>query len=263
MLKNKQNNIKSNSLINEKITLLKLYRQPYTFFKNNYNSIIPLKIFQTWHDKDLPRKMKERVEILKRQNPRFEHYLYDDNDCREFIKDNFDINILNAYDSLIPGAYKADLWRLCILYINGGIYMDIKFICVNGFKLIELTEHNHFIKDRIRPLSIYNGMIISQKNHPFLLIAINQIVNNVKNKYYGSSPLEPTGPIMLGNLIIKNKLKLNIDMFHYENGGYIIYKNRFIISTDYPEYDSERIESYNKINLKKYGILWNSRNIYK
>ena len=55
------------------ILLLKLYRQPYTFFKNNYNSIIPLKIFQTWCNKDLPIKMRERVEILKAQNPKFGH----------------------------------------------------------------------------------------------------------------------------------------------------------------------------------------------
>ena len=57
-----------------------LYNRPYTFFKPNYNSIIPLKIFQTWFTKDLPPKMKTRVEILKRQNPRFEHFLFDDND---------------------------------------------------------------------------------------------------------------------------------------------------------------------------------------
>jgi hypothetical protein len=33
--------------------------------------------------------MKERVENLKRQNPRFQNFLYNDNDCRELIKNNF------------------------------------------------------------------------------------------------------------------------------------------------------------------------------
>ena len=122
---------------------LKIYSQPYTFFKPYYNSLIPLNIFQTWITKDLPPKMRENVERLKQQNPRFTHHLFDNNDCREFIKDNFDSEVLNAYDTLIPGAYKADLWRLCVLYIHGGIYMDIKLNCINGFKLIELTEKNH------------------------------------------------------------------------------------------------------------------------
>lgn len=256
-------NKKKRKTKNNKILLIKLYSQSYTFFKSHYNSIIPLTIYQTWHTKNLPPKMRERVELLKRQNPRFEHFLFDDEECREFIKNNFNEDVLNAYDNLIPGAYKADLWRLCVLYIYGGIYMDIKLTCVNGFKLIELTESNHFIKDRILPLSIFNSIMVCQKNHPFLLMSINQIVSNVKNKYYGLSPLYPTGPVMLGNLILNNKLKLNIDMFHYMDGGYIIYKDRFVISTEYPEYNNERLTTYNAINTKRYDALWNEKNIYK
>ena len=45
--------------------------------------------------------------------------------CREFIKVNFNPLVLKAYDTLIPTAYKADLFRLCVLYINGGIYGDL------------------------------------------------------------------------------------------------------------------------------------------
>lgn len=241
----------------------KIYNRPYTFFKKYYNSIIPLKIYQTWSTKDLPAKMKERVESLKNKNPRFEHFLFDDNECREFIKKYFRPDVLNTYDKLIPGAYKADLWRCCVLFINGGIYMDIKFTCVNGFKLIELTEKEHFVKDRIHPLSIYNAMMVCKAGNPFLFKCIRRIVTNVNNNFYGNSPLDPTGPVLLGNIILQNKLKLNIDMKHYDDGGYIIYKNRFIISTEYNEYDSERIQTYEKINLKRYNILWNERNIYK
>ena len=68
---------------------------------------------------------------------------------------------------------------------------------------------------------------------------------------------------MLGNLTLNNKLKLNIDLNHYQDGGYIIYKNRFVISTEYPDYNSERSSTYNSINIKRYDILWNERNIYK
>jgi mannosyltransferase OCH1-like enzyme len=240
----------------KKNILKKIYNRPYTFFKPYYNSIIPLKIYQTWVTKDLPPKMKKCVESLKAQNPKFEHFLFDDNDCREFIKTHFRTDVLNAYDKLIPGAYKADLWRYCVLFINGGIYVDIKLSCINGFKLIELTEKEHFVKDRPSPLSIYNALMICKAGNPFLFKCIRTIVNNVNKRFYGSSPLEPTGPVLLGKIILKNKLKLNIDMRHYDDGGYIIYKNRFIISTYYDGYDSERTQKY-------YQILWNERNIYK
>jgi mannosyltransferase OCH1-like enzyme len=227
-----------------------------------FNCIIPCDIYQTWYTKDLPEKMRERVNLLKSQNPNFNHYLFDDNDCREFIKTHFKPDVLQAYDSLIPGAYKADLWRYCILFINGGIYLDIKLVCVNDFRLIELTGQNNFVKDR-HPCTIYNALIASQKGNIFLFRAIRQIVENVKNKYYGLDPLSPTGPELLGKLAIRTNFEgVNIGLKHYNGGGYIMYKNRFVISTEYPEYNNERTHAYNNINTKRYATLWHENAIY-
>jgi mannosyltransferase OCH1-like enzyme len=227
---------------------------------NNIN--IPTNIFQTWHTKYLPPLMQKAVQQVKLFNPRFNHYLFDDNDCREFIRNNFNGEILNTYDRLIPGAYKADLWRYCVLYKLGGIYLDIKLSCINGFRLIELTENEHFVKDR--PINaIFNSLMVCKKDNPYLLRAIYKIVENVNNKFYGSSPLSPTGPEMLGNLIIQNRYRLNVDMKHHKNGGFIIYKNRFVISTEYPQYDSERTTLYNNLRTKRYDKLWDERNIYR
>ena len=175
---------------------------------------------------------------------------------------HFKPEVLNAYDTLIPGAYKADLWRLCVLFINGGIYLDIRFCCINGFNLIELTENEHFVKDR-PPNSIFNSLMVCKKGNIFLYKSIMQIVTNVKYRYYGACPLSPTGPKMLGSVIINNKLGgINVDMVHYSGGGYIIYKNVFVISTEYPEYNIERDLQNNKINKKKYDIMWKERTIY-
>ena len=75
---NNINNNKDNNNNNNKQILLKIYNQPYTLFKQFYDPIIPLKIFQTWNTKNLPPKMAERVENLKLTNPKFEHFLFDD-----------------------------------------------------------------------------------------------------------------------------------------------------------------------------------------
>jgi mannosyltransferase OCH1-like enzyme len=240
----------------------RLLNRQYLFFKPHYKCVIPCDIYQTWHTKELPQKMQERVALLKSQNPRFNYYLFDDNDCRNFIGAHFAKDVLDAYDSLIPGAYKADLWRYCILFIKGGIYLDIKLVCVNGFKLIELTEKNHYVLDRPNN-SIYNALIASKKGNILLYKAIRQIVDNVKTRYYGKSSLSVTGPELLGDVVIKNRFKINIDLMHYKHGGYIIYKNRFIVSTEYPEYNDERTTSYNNINTKRYDKLWDERAIYK
>ena len=109
---------------------------------------IPLHIYQMWHNKDLPPKMRECVEKLKYDNPEFKHSLYDESQCRRFIEKHFDKEVLNAYDNIIPSAYKCDLWRYCIMYKKGGIYLDIKFQCEPGFKLMELTDREHYVLDR-------------------------------------------------------------------------------------------------------------------
>lgn len=106
----------------------------YRKINSNLNIEIPNNIFQTWQDKKLPPLMYLAIQNIKKLNPRFKYYLFDDDECREFIKNNFYIDFLNAYDNLIPGAYKADLWRYCILYKKGGIYLDVKYTPINGFK---------------------------------------------------------------------------------------------------------------------------------
>ena len=54
----------------------------------------------------------------------------DDDDCREFIKNNTPI-YLQSYDRIIPGAFKSDIWRLCVLFETGGLYSDTHIRLIN------------------------------------------------------------------------------------------------------------------------------------
>jgi len=54
------------------------------------------------------------------------HYLFHDAECRDFIAQEYPPDVLMAYDRLIPTAFKADLWRYCVLYKYGGVYLDAK-----------------------------------------------------------------------------------------------------------------------------------------
>ena len=152
--------------------------------KSTYNSIIPLNLYTCWHTKELPPLMQNNLNGLINDNPEFNVQLYDEDDCREFIQTNFSMDILNAYNALIPCSYKSDLWRFCVLYINGGIYVDIKYQCVNNFKFIALTEKEHFVRDRLEGHT-YTALIITLPKNEILLKCINQIVKNVNNKFYG------------------------------------------------------------------------------
>ena len=250
---------------NTKVKNLKLYKQMNVNFdiKNTYESIIPLNFYTCWHTKDLPPLMKQNYDQLVLQNPEFNCHIYDEDECKQFIEDNFDLDVLKSYNSLIPCSYKSDLWRFCVLYINGGIYMDIKYKCVNKFRLIELTEKEYFVRDR--PINTtYTALIVVKPRNPIMLKCITQIVKNVKTKYYGSNALDPTGPGLLGTCFSKKEIEsmeiyftdTKTDIFSQE---YMVYKNTIVLKY-YDEYRNEQ-KKYQK--NKYYAKLWDERKIYK
>lgn len=225
---------------------------------------VPLKIFQTWCTKNLPKNMQKAVDNIKLSNPEFEHYLFDDEDCHNFIKDNYSQDILNAFDKLVPGAYKADLWRYCILYFYGGVYLDIKFLPIENFKLIDIIEKECFVNDLdTSDFGIYNGLIIVKQRNEKLLKCINEIVINTKNNYYGDTFLHVTGPKLLDNffsqeekknflLILELKINSNIQLIRHKN------TNKIILS----EYLNYREEQKNNSSVNHYSELWHERKIY-
>jgi mannosyltransferase OCH1-like enzyme len=189
--------------------------------------------------------------------------LFHDAECRAFISREFPDDVLYAYDHLIPTAFKADLWRYCVLYKRGGIYLDIKYCNVGDFKLISLTDREYFVRDI--PSSgegIYNAFMICLPGNHTLKKGIDRIVENVQNRFYGTSFLEPTGPSLLANFFSKEE-KNNFDMKHvlYGTNEYekVVQFNGKNVFNCYPGYFQERQKSSTK---KHYSDLWNERNIY-
>lgn len=51
-----------------------------------------------------------------------------DVDCIRFLDSQFNRTLSKLFLSIRRGMYKADLWRLCKLYVNGGVYADIDLV---------------------------------------------------------------------------------------------------------------------------------------
>ena len=229
---------------------------------------IPFNIFQTWHSKDLSPKMLEAVNAVKEHNPEFSYHLYDDADCLDFITTYFDKSVVDAYNTLLPGAYKADLWRYCVLYIRGGVYLDIKYYPVNGFKFLELVKSEHFVKDREHFLGekgIYNGFIISKPNNQILWNCIRQIVDNVNTQFYGKNSFEPTGPLLVSKFIsehVYNNLSLLYEEDSFNTVILLQHKlQKNVILRMYTEFREEQFKCSSSTNY--YQIMWINKNIYK
>ena len=170
---------------------------------------IPRTIFTHW-EPPYPESMERIIEEVRKNNPEFDYRIFSDQMCRSFINDNFDKSVVEAYDTLIPDAYKSDLWRYCVLYIFGGIYLDIKFRPVNGFTFNSMVNKEYFVQDRPEHFhdryGVYSGLIICKAKSEIMLDCIAKVVKNVKERVYGHNPLYPTGPGVLSAFVPKDTL---------------------------------------------------------
>ena len=67
--------------------------------------------------------MARLIESWKRSG--WEYKFWDDTSAAEFLSLHFPPEVREAYDAILPGAFKADLFRYCVLLIEGGIYADM------------------------------------------------------------------------------------------------------------------------------------------
>jgi mannosyltransferase OCH1-like enzyme len=143
---------------------------------------------------NIPNEIKIVIQHNKKMCSNCKFIFYDDNACDEFIKENFDEKVYNAYNSINPvyGAMKADFFRYCVLYKTGGIYIDIKSIIKYPiFKIIDKTDicildYPRTAYERWRKYTLptfEQWLLIFAPGHPYLLSMINLMVHYTKIHY--------------------------------------------------------------------------------
>ena len=191
---------------------------------------IPKKIYRCHKDSNNIGKYKPVIEKTKEIMPEYEQVIYDEPKIEKFIQENYGKRIYNAYMKINPsyGPAKADLFRMLIIYLNGGIYLDIKS-CPKKH-LSQILDQTKLNVSRWTDLPLggikninfsyivdskfgeyQNWHICSPKGNPILKKVIQQIVTNIEsgditNKYFCNGDLSVlifTGPITY-SLVINN-----------------------------------------------------------
>jgi mannosyltransferase OCH1-like enzyme len=111
----------------------------------------------------------------------FEVYLFNDRDVRHFIITNFDKKLLDIYNK-VTTKQKINLWIYCLLYSNGGIYININLKLKKP--LLEIIN-NYITEDLLftkQGSYISNKFIVAKPNNPIFKELIDSYYdNNIKN----------------------------------------------------------------------------------
>lgn len=190
-------------------------------------SRIPQTIYQTYKSRSLQKGMYTAAQSWIKKNADYQYFFFDDEAQRAFIETHFDSKVLSAYDQLDVGAFKADLWRYCVLFVNGGVYADIDTVCMVSLKKL-IRPDDSFIAPfaGIVPGGIFNAFICSSPGHPFLEASIN-LSTEMIIKGNHDHPLAITGPLCMGRAI-NSVLKRDINTEFFE-GSYMENSHSFRI----------------------------------
>jgi len=264
-----QNNDKKNNLYIRNVhpdihtleieTSFDLIKSPNNLVQTKYK--IPRTIVQTYNTRNVNISVYNATRSWTLLNPTFQYKFFDDTECADFIKEHFHPMVLNAFNKLIPGAFKADLFRYCYLYKKGGVYSDIDNICLVSIN-DTISESDTFVLVKDRPLTtIFNAFMACYPGNPILNDVINQIVYNVSHRIYFNSgdnlidALSYTGPRCLalsfnkrlgrplmstfdeGNNIINN-MPYKLLLYSINRRSCITYNNRRIIKIKYNGYST-------------------------
>jgi mannosyltransferase OCH1-like enzyme len=164
-------------------------------------------IFLSDTDQELSPFLQHATSTVKNAFPNDNHTIYNKDSLRQFIADNYDADVLGAYDALRPYSYKADLGRFCLLNKLGGWYFDIAVRVMNPVEVgdrIEWLAFRDIQRFSYTSWACATTVLYSKPDNIALTTAIEMIVNNCQEKYYGITPLCPTGPTLLGAALAAN-----------------------------------------------------------
>lgn len=242
-----------------------IYVEPINNINKSY--VIPKVICQTLEN-DIVGELHNRTILnLKLLNPEYKYQLFDAYDRRNFIKNFFDESVLDAYDGLVSGAFKADLFRYCWLYMNGGVYIDCKMINrVPLREIISSDEEYYLVKDRI-PNAYQNCFIAVKSKDINILTCISEVVKRFQKKIniresFGS--LHHTGPYLFYDCMKKYETSAIFDSpfqcTDYKDSKLVSDKGKIIFNMWFKNYYLK----YSMIHKgnKQWAEQWQNNEIY-
>ena len=208
------------------------------------------------------------MESLKDFNTEYEYRFFSDSQRREFLKNTFSQKIIDAYDILLPGAFKADLFRYGYLFIHGGCYFDDKIIARESLKNIILRDDELLLCDDAETESVLNSIIMTVPRNFLFLKLLLTACDNILAGRMNDGMLSLTGPKLMYKVFkdfIKNNQNLRFKHIITDR-DFSSYKNFLILdkTTDKYLFSKTTKEALNKfcVDPHHYRQLWLRNEIF-
>lgn len=168
------------------------------------NHVSELEILQTWKTKDnLPSILHECRRTWITLHPDARHTLVDHRFVWKWLQEHA-LDFPHAINHGMPEIRTIDTFRYCYMLKNGGLYLDLDFLCIRPVDQLlaaysdEVVVGRMTMPDSLRKHSIQNSwMYAASPGHPLWLLVLS-----MAEARYGDGTVEfATGPVLLYDAI--------------------------------------------------------------
>jgi hypothetical protein len=167
-------------------------------------SRFPRILIQSYMTQHPPKGIAKNLRHNLQKNPGWKSLYFDEVDANLFLWRHFPGKISQAMQTLIPGAYRADMFRLAALYVFGGCWIDVYHEFV--VKLDALIDRvpkstNLVVVCDVFSRALYQAFILTTPYNPVILAILEGVADRVLSASYKYPMLGITGPIAFGELL--------------------------------------------------------------
>lgn len=136
---------------------------------------VPRFLYRTWKSRDVDILHNVQIRKLCRLNPEWSFYFFDDNSMHEFMEEYYQgTQLLKIFRNVKVPVVKADIWRLAILYIRGGCYLDFDSHILNPLDEIvgndseKFSMETNLLSDYLLPSPCPTGSFFDENREEFI-----------------------------------------------------------------------------------------------
>jgi mannosyltransferase OCH1-like enzyme len=144
--------------------------------------MIPKIIWQTHSPSynKLPKNITDCAKTWKENNPLFQYNYLNDEDMDFFILKYFGKDWLDLLNNCPIKIMKVDTWKYMVMYVYGGVYADIDYICKSPIESWSKENQNLIIFQDNKFLEFTQAVFASEPNNIVLKEVLDLIKNDLK-----------------------------------------------------------------------------------
>jgi len=261
---------------------------------------VPNRIFTTGPYPDMPKDVATLWKANLDMTPNSTELKYFNNDQQRFSAREIGQRLVQAgvvegafeaWSALRPWALRSDLWRLMVLWDQGGIYADLKIRFLRPLsEWVNFTDDSGLtlVRSTNLPDAYYNAIMASAPRNALLSSIIKHVVSNIKARSYArrdaedesyfhpppnagtegasSAVLAVTGPIAIAKAFRQSRSFLLNSMHLHVPASMVFSGNATVViaktSSKALAVVDEKAHVSTRQGMGSYGHLWRLHELY-